>query len=101
MALPPGRLQVWTQQGLPSGQHDDEILRPVVSGNDVERPQEVLQRHILFPAEHGSVASAMAAVQVAADRTFPEEGVQLVDCHFVVAEKAEGKRIHIFCKYTI
>ena len=90
----PDRLDIRAQERLPAGEHHDEIPGTVLCGKGVQRAQEVLQRHILLPAQDGAVTAAVAAMQVAARRALPEQIVQFVDGDLVVAEQAEEERIH-------
>jgi hypothetical protein len=46
--------------------------------------QEIRYRHIGLIGYHAAIASAMAAGDIAPERTFPKQGTYLVQCFIVV-----------------
>ena len=92
--LPSGLHDVRAEERFPACKHHGEILRPMRRRNRIQRPQEILQRHVLLPALHRAVAPAVAAMEMAARRTLPEQIVQFMHAGLVVTEKAEEKWVH-------
>ena len=92
--FPPGLGDIRPKQRLPAGQDHRKIPRSMVRRNRIQRPQEILQGHILLPALHRTVAPAMTTAEHAAGRAFPEEVIQFVDLRLIGAEQAEQQRIH-------
>ena len=85
---------VGPKQRLPSGENHQEVLGDVLLGKGIQRREEILQRHVLFPALNRAVAAAVTAVKVAAGCTLPKQVVQFVHFYLIVPEQAEKHRVH-------
>ncbi len=89
-------LDIRAQQRLAAGKDHYEVLRPLFRGDSVYSAEKVLERHILLPADYGTVAPAMTAGEVAAGRTLPEKIAQFVDLYLVVPEGSKQKTVHTY-----
>ena len=87
--LPSSLHDVRAEERFPACKHHGEILRPMRRRNRIQRPQEILQRHVLLPALHRAVAPAVAAMEMAAGRALPEQIVQFVHAGLEIPEQAE------------
>ena len=65
--------QIFAHQRFASGQDDEYLVRVGVCGYIVQHPQEIFFRHVLVAGYLFAIASAMAAMQVTAQRAFPEQ----------------------------
>ena len=66
-------LQIVAHQRFATRYDDEHLVRIAATCHAVEHAEEVLARHVLLFVLHLAVAAAMAAMQVAAQRTLPEE----------------------------
>ena len=77
-------LQVVAHQGLTSRHHDEDLVGVSLCGDAVEHTHKVLLGHILLLHFHLAVAATVAAMQVATERTLPEELPQRMLLAYVV-----------------
>ena len=79
--------EVGAHERFAAGNHDDKVFGVDVRGELVEHAHEVFAGHV-GDGVLDAVATAVQAVQVAAERAFPEKVSERVSLDFVVAVKA-------------
>ena len=70
--------QVIAHGGFTTRSDDHQLARVLMFADLVQHLEEILKRHIVLLGEHTAIGTAVAAVEVATQRTFPKQLVKLV-----------------------
>ena len=94
--------KVGAEERLAASQHHGEVLRNLFCGDGFQRTDEIVNGHIALASRLFAVASAMAAVQVAARGAFPKQVVQFVNVCFKFSKGSKQQIVnHLRSRMTV
>lgn len=87
--LPSGLLQILAHQGLPARDHNDGVMGVDNRDDLFDRPDEVLDGHVLDLRGLAAITATMQAAQRTAQRAFPEKIGELMAFRLTVSVNIE------------